>query len=47
MCENLLELNPDDVSGDFEFLSVDQKLSENSIWSMKYDLVLGTDLTNG
>ena len=47
MCENLLELNPDDVTGDFEAISVDEKLTENSSWSAKYDLVIGTDLKNG
>ena len=46
MCENLLELNPDDVQGNFEEYSVSTKLSENSIWSLKYDLVLASDLPN-
>ena len=47
MCENLLELNPEDVKGDFEAISINEKLTENSIWSANYDLVIGTDLTNG
>lgn len=46
MCENLQELNPDDVKGKFENISVAEKLGENSLWCMKYDLVLATDLNN-
>ena len=46
MCENLNELNPDDVTGKYQNMSIEQKLSENGIWGMKYDLVIGSDLNN-
>lgn len=46
MCENLNELNPDDVVGKFELISVDHKLQETTDWSDSYDLVLGSNLTN-
>ena len=47
MCSNLQELNPDDVVGKYENITYNEKLEQNSIWCMKYDLVLGAgDLTN-
>ena len=47
MCENLLELNPEDTKAIPENVSIDAKLNqENLVWGSKYDLVIGSDLTN-
>ena len=43
MCENLLELNPDDVKGTWEHRTVLSRLHEGVAG---YQLVLGCDLTN-
>ena len=47
MCENLLELNPEDTKAIPENVSIDAKLNQESfVWGSKYDLVIGSDLTN-
>jgi len=43
MCENLLELNPDDVAGSWEQRTVMSRLEAGV---SGYQLVLGCDLTN-
>lgn len=41
MCENLLELNPDEVQG--KYLT---ELDANLDWKENYDLVIATDIDN-
>ena len=45
--ENLLELNPDDVEGDFINQSVENYITDQThSWNDLYDLVIATDLSN-
>jgi len=44
MSEYLNELNPDDVIGKFEEVSVQSKLDDPSLWCSSFDLVIGTNL---
>ena len=47
MCQNLLELNPDDVEGEWIEKSVQQYIEDLSVnWASTYDLVIGSDLHN-
>jgi hypothetical protein len=47
MMENLLELNPDDVEGDFINQSVENYITDKAqSWNDLYDLVIATDLSN-
>lgn len=45
--ENLIELNPDDVEGDYKDVSVQDYINDTSdSWADLYDLVIGTDISN-
>ena len=44
MCKNLLELNPDDVKGNYVDQSVDEFVKTE--WQNNFDLVIATDIDN-
>ena len=47
MMENLLELNPDDVEGEYKDIAVQEFVNDQSqSWNGLYDLVIATDMTN-
>lgn len=47
MCANLIELNPDDVEGEWVDKSVQQYIEDQGInWLETFDLVVGTNLHN-
>jgi hypothetical protein len=47
MMENLLELNPDDVEGEYIDTGVQEYIIDQSqSWNDLYDLVIATDLPN-